>query len=510
MTDTVVPAPVPPSAPDAEDASVDKRVAKGALWMILARLSDRGLGVISTILLARLLVPEDFGLVAMASSIIAMLELFSTFSFDVALIQSRDTDRDQYDTAWSFNVIAGLAKSLLLVALAIPAAQFYDDPRLRAVMLCLAFGTAVEGFENIGTVVFRKELRFHKEFQFLFARRLAGFLVTVPLAFALRSYWALVIGTLAGRCASLLLSYLIQSYRPRFSLRSRDRLFRFSSWLMLSNLTLFLNNRSVDFIIGKLSGAGPLGLFNLSRELANLPTSELVAPINRATYSGYAKKAANRDLLRKGFLDVTAFIATAAIPAGVGIAAVSDLAVPVVFGPRWLAAIPALAALALAGILLALRSNSHYIYLALGKPHIATTLGFIQNLILIPLLAFAVLRAGAQGASLAFLISEALFTPVSYAFIIRLLSMRWMDLLVPVTRPTIAAAAMFLVVRSFVRAFDATPEAGSAALAPLLVGSVLLGALVYTGVLYSLWRLARRPEGPEHHLLVLLRRKIGG
>ena len=121
---------------------------------------------VNILILARLLVPADFGLVAMAMSAIAIIELASAFSFEVALIQREHPTREYYDTAWTLNVALGTACALATVGLAYPAALFYGEPRLTPVMLVLAGGWIVQSFENIGTVNFRRDMDFSREFRF--------------------------------------------------------------------------------------------------------------------------------------------------------------------------------------------------------------------------------------------------------------------------------------------------------------------------------------------------------
>src|SRR5215510_14071866 len=128
------------------DADIANKMAKGAAWMVSFKLLDRALGLLSTLILARLLVPADFGLVAMATSIIAALALLGAFSFDVSLIQNPDTQRRHFDTAWTFNVFFGLFCGVLLALLAYPAAAFYREPRLESVMYVLALAMALLGF----------------------------------------------------------------------------------------------------------------------------------------------------------------------------------------------------------------------------------------------------------------------------------------------------------------------------------------------------------------------------
>jgi O-antigen/teichoic acid export membrane protein len=104
-----------------------RAIAKGAAWMLLARVAERGLGLVSLLILARVLVPADFGLVAMAMSVIVFVELASTFGFDLALIQREHLTREHYDTAWTLQIAFGLLCAALIAALAYPSAWFYDD-----------------------------------------------------------------------------------------------------------------------------------------------------------------------------------------------------------------------------------------------------------------------------------------------------------------------------------------------------------------------------------------------
>ncbi|MDW8356266.1 MAG: oligosaccharide flippase family protein, partial [Bryobacterales bacterium] len=186
------------------------------------------------LVLARLLVPADFGLVAMAMSVIAVLDLLTSFSFDVALIQKANLRREHYDTAWSLHFLLSCSCSLLVVAIAYPTAAFYGEPRLFEVMLALALAWFIAGFENVGIVDFRRLLNFRREFYFLAIRRALSFAITIGLTFTLRSYWALVIGTVAHRLIGVLLSYAMHPYRPRFSFATARELFSFSGWLVFN------------------------------------------------------------------------------------------------------------------------------------------------------------------------------------------------------------------------------------------------------------------------------------
>jgi O-antigen/teichoic acid export membrane protein len=186
---------------------VGRQVAAGAAWMVGLKFIERGIGFVSTLILARLLLPSDFGLVAMAMAVFAFVEIAGSFGFDLALIRQRDASRAQYDSAWSLSVGYGALSGVALLALAYPTAAFFKEPRLLPVMAVLAAIAFVQGLENIGTVDFRKEFRFGKDFQLMLAKKLIAFVVTLALAVIWRNHWALLAGIAASRVANCCVSH---------------------------------------------------------------------------------------------------------------------------------------------------------------------------------------------------------------------------------------------------------------------------------------------------------------
>jgi len=199
-------------------SNLGKRMAKGALWTVLMRLTLRSIGVVSTIVLARLLVPADFGLVILASMLIGLVELASEFEFATFLIREQGIDRSYYDTAWTLSVLRGSLVAVVLVACSSAAADFFAEPRLQNVLYVLSLASLISGLANIGIVDFQKSLNFDRDFRLTVQTKLVSFVITVLLAILLRDYWALVIGVLSGRFAALLFSYTMHPYRPRISL----------------------------------------------------------------------------------------------------------------------------------------------------------------------------------------------------------------------------------------------------------------------------------------------------
>jgi O-antigen/teichoic acid export membrane protein len=466
---------------------LNSKMAHGVAWMSLLKISVRLLGLVSTVILARLLVPADFGLIAMATSVIALLELATAFSFDIPLIQNQNADRRHFDTAWTLDVAFHAALSLLLVVLARPAAAFYEEPRLVNVIYVLAAGFFVSGFSNIGVVYFRKELDFRKDFWVMLSKKFIGFAITIPLAFLLRSYWALVCGMVAGKLLSVYVTYLIHPYRPRFSLSCAGEMLGFSKWLVLNNAVQFFRMRSADFIIGRLKSTSELGLFSIAYEISVMPITEIVAPINRVVYSGYAKLSSDPELLRKSICDTLGVVALLALPAGFGLSMVSHPLVDLVLGEKWSGAAPLVGILGIFAALHSLHSNSGSVYNAIGKPWLITFTGFCNITVLIILSLLLISRYGLTGIASAYLLTSVLLTPFNFYVLCTQLNLRASELISVLWRPFLSCIGMVAALHYVDSQLFSGSAIGPAAQLAVLV---ITGSLVYVVLLMALWRVS--------------------
>ena len=253
----------------------------------------------------------------------------------------------------------------------------------------------------------------------------------------------------------------------------------------------FLNGRAAEFVIGKFAGVAGLGVYTISSEISTLPTTELVAPINRAAFPGYSRLAHDIAQLRNSFLGVISIIALFALPAGIGIVAVADLMVPAVLGWKWLNAIPLIQVLAVYGVLTALQTNIGYVYLAVGRPRLITAVAAIQFVVLLALLLPATWHWGATGAAWSFLITAICMVPVNQVLIARQLQLSAFGYAARLWRPALAVAGDG---PGAVR-HQAPADAGQRDPSPMCWRCCCAcgGAMVYAATLYLLWRLSARP-----------------
>jgi lipopolysaccharide exporter len=463
--------------------------------MIGARLSIRAIGLVSTIVLARLLQPADFGVISLSMALVTAMDVFSNFTFDMALIRQPDARREHYDTVWTLTIIRGALITLALIALARPAAIFFAEPRIEPIVYWLGASALLEGFQNVGIVDFRKELAFHREFLFQIYAKLTGFVVTVVLAVAWQNFWALVAGIIAYRAAALVLSYVMHPYRPRFSLTEWRNLFSFSAWLLFSNISYFLGARLDTFVIGRLLNVHILGIYEISSEIASLPTGELVAPIHRALYPGYAKMLQDPARLAQGYISGLAVMLMIALPAAAGVGCVAEPIIRVFLGEKWLEALPLLQILAIGGMVRVWYANSLPVLLAMGRAKLLSHLAILNLAIAAVFIVVGTLTEGAIGTAIAIVASTAISSAMYVGVTLKLLSASLDRLLSAVWRTLVSVAVMAVAVEALSWMWSSLERPPPAFLQ--LISAVTLGVISYVGVHFALWRLVGSPDGAE-------------
>lgn len=479
-------------------------MAKGAGWMIAARLLDRGLGLLSTLILARLLVPADFGLIAIATAILALLEGLTSFSFDTALIRRHEARREHYDTVWTLHALMGVLIGAALLLAAKPAAAVFDEPRVAPIMAVLAGIAAVRGFENVGMYALERDLNFRRVFALIASKKLAAVCTGVLLAVALRDYRALLGGMAAGALTGVALSYVLHSHRPRLTLRCWRELFSFSKWLLVKNLLDFFRLRYADLVIGRVAGPSAVGIYSVGAEIAQLPTTELAAPINRALLPGFAQLTRQPKDLQEAYLATLGLIAIVALPAAFGITAIAPVLVPVLLGEQWSAAVEVVQVLAWVGALQVVSSSAYPLYLALNKPWIATALSGAHAMSLVVVLPLLGGWWGLRGVIFGVLTVNIVLFPAGLAISLRLLRLPLARCLAVLWRPLAASALMYFAVTEYLRWMDA--PAGALA----LIAAISVGIVCYVTALAALWWLRGCPHGAESAILLRLKSWTSG
>ena len=322
---------------------IGRKTVVAAGWMVGWRMAARMLGFISMLVLARLLVPADFGLVAMAAVFNGTIEALSLLGVDSALVRSEEVDDSLLNTAFTMEVMRALTNAAVVALLSPVAGIWFGDPRLFPILLVLAANAAIGGFENIGIVSFRREMQFEKEFVIFLVPRLGGFVATLVLALLLRSYWALVAGIVLAQTLRVILTYVIHPYRPRFSLARWRELTGFSFWMWVYAVGSFFGGQADTLVLGRAFGPAVLGVYLTALQIGTLPITEVTEPIRRALFSGFS--AAQRRGMNPiaNVISIASVLLVGIVPAAIAISAASGPITAVLLGPHWYAAQPLIA-----------------------------------------------------------------------------------------------------------------------------------------------------------------------
>ncbi|KQQ87036.1 hypothetical protein ASF77_15575 [Massilia sp. Leaf139] len=468
--------------------------------MVAMRWIDRFIGIASTLVLARILVPEDFGIVAMASVVVGFADIIFDLGINVALIQRKDPSQAYYNTAWTLRIIQFTCVAAVLAILAPFAADYYKDVRVTAVVQVMAASVMVVGFENVGIINFQKELRFAEDAKFVLFKRLVSFFITIALTLILENYWGMVLGALFGRLAAVIRSYMVHPMRPWFGLSEWKEIFGVSQWILVKNISQFLDRRLHVFLVGGIATTGVTGGYTLATEIADIPGTDLLAPINRVLFPAFARARDNMRELTKLLVSAQAVQVMITFPTCVGFIMTAHEFVPVALGEKWIFIVPFIQILALSNIIQSISSSANYVLTVIGQIRLLALTSWIQIGVFVA--GVVLLRTDLSPERIAQVRMAAIVLTfgVSYALLMRHVPGLTLAMLARGTgRPALACLAM-------VAALMALQSAIVAPLWMMLLLKVAVGGVVYCAVVLGLWRLAGRPDGAEAFFLSKLRR----
>ncbi|MDQ4086454.1 MAG: lipopolysaccharide biosynthesis protein [Pseudomonadota bacterium] len=482
---------------------IKARLTRASLWITATRGFANIVTAVSTVVAARLLVPADFGLVAIAASIIAVLAAIAESSTSSAIIQLKEPTEDHYHTAWTLGLARGAALALFVAAIAHPVSLLYREPRLESVMYALAASPLILGLVNPRIFLLQKQLIFRQVFFINLSQTIVSVVVSISFAVLFRNYWALVAGTLSGQLANVLASYLLFPFRPRPGWKHVRELWGFSIWLSLGQVITTVNLRFDQLLIGGFLGRTTLGHYSVGENLAVIPTREAVHPLFQTLFPAYSLISGDPLRLRGAFQRTQTLLTAISLPAGVGFALIADPFVRLTMGAKWA---PAIIVIQVISCLYAAQSIGRLANpLAMAKN--ATRLLFKRSVqlfcIRVPLIATGMFLGGLPGV----LIGRAIFGTtaiiVNLRMIRSLIDLPIRDQLGANLRP-IASVLLMTATVSGVKALRPAPFAAIDSIVTILL-ALVVGAATYFGTMLLLWTAQGRPSGPETEAIALLR-----
>jgi O-antigen/teichoic acid export membrane protein len=478
------------------------RLIKGSMWLTLSRAVVNGLATLSTLVLAWYLAPSDFGIVALASSMLVIITTVTELSLGQALIRHKAPEDSHFSAVWTMNVTRGLVLCLIFAACAYPVSVLYKEPRLFGVMLALGFSVLLTGLGNPRLIMLQRDLIFWQEFALSVSQKLTGLITAVTIAVIYHSYWALVASALVAQSTRAIASYFVLPFRPRITFQHLRELFSFSLWLTAGQVVNTINWRFDQLVIGKVLGGTALGYYTYGDDLAKLPTSEVTAPLTQTIFPSFSTIRHDPQRLAAAYQRVQGLVTAVALPAGIGVAVIAEPLVRLALGEKWTPVIFIIRALASIYAIQTLGSLVQPLGMAKG----ATRLLFVRSVqmfcVRLPIVLTGLLLYGLHGAVLCRVLTGLIGAFVNMSLVRRLIGVSVLKQLSANLRALASAAFMaagVTIISSYM-----IHTTNKLALAMQLLILILSGAVLYCGTTFALWLMMKRPTGPEAEIRMIL------
>jgi len=401
--------------------TLSQRVVRGGFWVFLLRITERAFSLIRLVILARILSPNDFGLMGIALLTMATLDTFSQTGFQQALIQKKKDIKSYLDSTWTVLILRGFILFAILYFIAPYAATFFNVPEAKPIIQIIGFAVLLQAFTNIGAIYFQKELEFNKQFIYQLSGTLADFIVAISAALILRSVWALVLGLLAGNFTRFVVSYLIHPYRPHLNkdLGKAKELFGFGKWILGSSILIFLLTQGDDIFVGKLLGATALGFYQMAYRISNMPATELTHVISQVSFPAYSKLQDDIPRLKEAYLRILQITAFLSFPIAGLIFVLAPDFTKIFLGEKWMPAVSAMQILAFWGVIRSIGATIGPLFQSVGRPDINTKLQVVKLVLLGTLIYPLTLQWNILGTSLAVVLNALIANPIADYFVIK-------------------------------------------------------------------------------------------
>ncbi len=406
------------------------------------------MGLFRSMILARLLSPEDYGIFGLAFVVTSAVQFLINFNMTSNVIRRRfesNAEQVRYlNTTWSVELIRQAAVTIFLLLLAYPAAVYFRNPRVLPVLALCSLAPVLTGFTNVGLVLLRKEINLRNV---VLHTQLSSILTTVlaiSVAFVTHDVWALAISQVVGALLSALLSYKFHPYRAKF-LIDRSVLkesFNFSSHLFLISIFTYITTQFDNVVVGRYLGASIVGAYMLAYRLANLPCetiSEILTPVLFPVYSRIRHE--NPDALAPAFEFAFVSAMAAILAATIPLRLASAWLIRIVYGHQWDSAAPMLAILVFVGILRGMARSIVPLFLSLEKPAVESRSKLVEAVVFIGLTLYLIPKYQTTGAAIAGIASYAIAFLVRFVSALRIYRSRAAHLLGR-TAMTLAACAV--------------------------------------------------------------------
>lgn len=464
--------------------NVGNQVFAGLRWTGGTQIFQQILNLAFSVVMARLLVPEDYGLLAMASVFTGVVFFVLDLGLSAAIVQRPDLKERQISSVFWINVAMGLIMTLLGVAFSWPIAQFYNSPGVQPIIIALSFNFILFSLGATQGALLTRQM----DFKTLQLRTLIAQVVSVVCAIALAflgyGVWSLVARILIAALVEVVLMWSVSNWHPNWSFSWADvrELSGFSSDVFTSNVLIYIGRNTDNLLIGKFIGTTSLGYYSMAYNVMMLPVQRCSQMFVKVMFPALSRMKEDIEKFKRSWLRAIRLTAAVIVPLMLGLICLAPQFVKVIYGERWLPAVPLLQLLAVCGIVQTLAQLNRIVLLSLGKTRLGLKLTFIS--VFIALASFMVgLPYGVTGVALSFTVASTVAEAFFLLKTLECIGIGYIQYLSSLNGVILAAGGMSVAVLALVANLSIDP-------AILLAIAIPLGGVVYLLLLRFLAPLA--------------------
>jgi PST family polysaccharide transporter len=464
--------------------TLETRTVRGIGWSATAQLVQLLMSILISAILARLLVPSDFGLIAMVVVFSNFVAIFSGFGLTSAIVQKKEVSDEALSSTFWINVGLGALLTIALAAAAPLIAAFYAQPRLTPLVVFISITFFIASFGNVQNGLLTKRMNFKALAIISICSIGISGPIAVFLAFSGYGVWSLAWYTVLSTFITVVFTWIYAGWVPHFllGLRHMKGLLGFGANLTGFSFVNYFALNMDNLLVGRFLGSAALGFYNLAYNLLVFPASNISTVVGRVMFPALSIIQHDKQLVRDAYITANRYIAAISFPLMIWVLVTAPQLVRVVYGPKWIPVIPLIQIFALAAIYQSLGNNVGWIFLSQGRTDVLFKVGIFTTVVIV--ISFVVgLRGGVEGIVIAYTIASYLTAYPVFAIAFRLIDMKVRYALATLWSVTLAALMLGIVaflVRSSLEKLGVTQN--------LLILTIVTAAslLTYSVVLFVL------------------------
>lgn len=458
------------------DKNLKMKATSGVFWNGLSQFSTQGFQLVVIMILARLLTPEDFGIVGLATLFTGLVGVANELGLSAAIIQRKDIEELHLSTSFWANIIMGLTLFVIFFLVSPLIAGFFKEDTLRPILIVSSVGLVIGSFGIIHKALLEKGLDFKKAgIVDICAAFISG---TVSILLAINGFgvWSIVFGSIASSIVSVVILWRMNKWRPsfKFSFAHFRDLFRFGGNVMGSKFVGYIAMRIDYIVVGKMLGTAPLGYYSLARNLTSFPVQKISWTVMRVAFPIFSAIQDNANALKYGYLKTIRYVSLATFPMLAGMFIVAPEFVPIFYGEKWSPVIILLQILSIEAAFVSIGTMTNIVQYAKGRSDIQFKWQ-VYTTVTLPIAIVVGTKYGVVGAAVMLTIMMAIYILIIQAITNRLIGISMFTLVKEIVPATMCS--MSLVVGIYI--YKNIHFVGNAELIYVLISSILIGVIVY-------------------------------